>query len=184
MAGLKPHFGLLILVLVLGFGLRIWGIDNGLPHSQLTDETSDISTAMRIARGEVPRYTYHRVTWPLVQLPLYSLYYVYNHLTQPDFSLEAFEALYFANRADFILMARLLSAFFSTLAIIPVYLGALALTQSTRAGLLAACCDSGGFNSGVWRMGVHLPGCEMAALASFGRRDTDRRYRLIRNNLD
>ncbi len=126
----------LILIFLLAFALRVWGIDFGLPYSQLTDETSDLATSLRIASGETPRYTYHRVFWPLTQLPFHGVRFAYLSLTQPDFSLADFEALYYTNRADFLLTARLVVAFMASLAVIPAYFMGRELTQSPLGGVV------------------------------------------------
>jgi hypothetical protein len=128
----------LILIFLLAFGLRIWGIDFGLPYTQLTDETSDLATSLRIASGETPRYTYHRVFWPLTQLPFHGAHFLYRNVTESDFSLADFEARYYTNRADFLLTARLVGAFMAAVAVFPAYFMGHRLTQSRLGGVLTA----------------------------------------------
>jgi len=69
--------GALIAILVLAFGLRVVGISNGLPYSQLTDESSDIAEPLRLASGQMPAYAFHRVFWPISLLPVHAAYFGY-----------------------------------------------------------------------------------------------------------
>lgn len=47
----KPHILLFVAIVLLGFGLRIYAIDYGLPHLYLPDEEFFISPSLRIADG-------------------------------------------------------------------------------------------------------------------------------------
>ena len=129
---------LLALIFVLALGLRLWGIDNGLPHGQIPDESADITTSLRIAAGENPTYAFHRVGWPLSQLPLHALHFAYLRFTEPDFGTEAFEARYFTHRGDFVLSIRLLLATLAALTILPAYVIGRELTTQRAGGFAAA----------------------------------------------
>jgi hypothetical protein len=131
-------WGWLLLILAMGFILRIWGIDNGLPYAQVTDETSDIADSLRIASGQLPTYPYIRTAWNLTQWSVLGPYYVYLRVTDPGFSTAKFEELYFLRRANFILLVRMMTAVLTTLAIIPMFLAGYGLTHSKLGGLLAA----------------------------------------------
>jgi len=37
--------GLLLATFLLALGLRLWGIDFGLPYGQIPDETTDVTTS-------------------------------------------------------------------------------------------------------------------------------------------
>jgi hypothetical protein len=104
----------------LAFVLRVWGIDHGLPYGQLPDESGDIATSLRIVRGDLPEYAYHRVGWPVAQLPLHAAHFIGLRLTHPNFDLAAFEAHYFTERDDFVLLTRLWLAFLVSLAVFPL----------------------------------------------------------------
>src|SRR5437763_470731 len=66
-----------VLVFILALALRGWGIDNGLPYGQRPDESSDIAESLNLLRGQLPTYAYHRVAWPLTQIPLHGLDFLY-----------------------------------------------------------------------------------------------------------
>src|SRR5450755_1952299 len=53
----------LCLILAVALAFRLWGIGNGLPYAQVTDETEDMSASLRIASGGTPSYYYIRVAW-------------------------------------------------------------------------------------------------------------------------
>jgi dolichyl-phosphate-mannose--protein O-mannosyl transferase len=128
----------LVLIVILAFGLRFWGITNGQPYVQLTDETSDIAEGLRIVSGEPPNYTFHRTLWPLSLLPIQGVYFGYLKLTQPGFSVEDFRGLYFTERNNFILLGRLFTVLISTLTVLVLYFLGRVLTDSHWGGMLTA----------------------------------------------
>jgi len=136
--GWRAHAALCILIFIAAFAVRVQGIDFGLPYAQLPDETGDITASLLLARGETPPYAYHRVAWPLLQLPLHALHFVYERLSHPAFSTADFEALYYTNRGSFILSARIYSAFFSTLGVVVLYAVGLIVTKRRLDGVLCA----------------------------------------------
>ena len=129
---------ILAMIFLLALALRLWGIDNGLPQGQVTDESADISTSLRIAAGESPTYTFHRVGWPIAQLPLHALHFAYLRLTESDFNTDDFEARYFTHRGDFVLSTRVLLATLAALTIIPAYFVGYDLTNRRIAGFATA----------------------------------------------
>ncbi len=131
-------WGTLAAIVALAFTLRVWGIDNGLPYSQVTDESYDVSTSLKIAAGESPHYALHRVGWPISQLPVHGLHYIYLYLSHPGFGLDDFENHYFTHRGDFLLSIRLYVAALTSLSVIGVYLTVWLLTRSDLGGLVAA----------------------------------------------
>ncbi|MEO8393087.1 MAG: hypothetical protein ABI700_08835 [Chloroflexota bacterium] len=129
---------ILIPLLLFGFALalRCWGIDNNLPYGQRPDESSDIAESLNLLRGQPPTYAYHRVAWPLTQIPLQGLDFLYHRLTQPSFNVAAFEALYFTDRAVFVLSTRIYLALWTALACVLLYFAGRLLTGTTLGGLL------------------------------------------------
>src|SRR5579859_6018613 len=126
---------LLSLVLLLAIVLRVWGINNGLPFAQVTDETEDISASLRIASGGAPSYYYIRVGWNLTEWAVLGPYYFYFKITHPGFSTGDFERLYFTERGTFILLVRLLTVAITTFCVLLSYFAGKALTDSERGGL-------------------------------------------------
>src|SRR5258708_994037 len=129
---------MLCLILALALGLRLWGIGNGLPFAQVTDETEDISASLRIASGGAPSYYYIRVGWNLTEWTALGPYFAALKLTRPGFNTADFENLYFTDRGTFILLVRILTALLMTFAVALVFLAGRALTGSEHGGLVAA----------------------------------------------
>lgn len=129
--------GLPLGVFLFALFLRTWGITNGMPYVQTTDESSDITTSLNLAQGDIPEYTYHRVVWSLFQLPLHGLHFVYNKITQPDYGFDSFEADYFTDRDNFIVTTRIYGAIWASLTCSVVYFIGLFITQKEWPGLLA-----------------------------------------------
>lgn len=129
---------LLLLILLLALGLRLWGLDNGLPHGQVTDESEGISASLRIASGAPPDYAYIRAGWDVLQWSALAPYYVALKLTHPGFSTATFEALYFTHRDYFILVVRVMTVLLTLVGVFLAYLTGRELTGSDAGGLLAA----------------------------------------------
>ena len=130
--------GQLIGIFLIALGVRLWGIDFGLPYGQIPDETADITTSFQIARGQLPTYPFHRVAWPLLQLPLHGVHFAALKLTNSQYSLADFEATYYTQRSTFIMTARIAMALLCALCIIPLYAIGYDLTERHTGGLLSA----------------------------------------------
>ena len=129
---------LLIMILLLALGLRLWGLDNGLPYGQVGDESEGISASLRIASGAPPDYAYIRAGWDVLQLSVLAPYYAALKLTHPGFSIADFEALYFTHRDNFILLMRVLAVLMTLAGVFLTYLAGRELTNSEAGGLLTA----------------------------------------------
>ncbi|MBN1438485.1 MAG: glycosyltransferase family 39 protein [Anaerolineales bacterium] len=125
------------MILLLALGLRLWGLDNGLPHGQVTDESSGISASLRIASGAPPDYAYIRAGWDIMQWSALGPYYAALKLTNPGFSTADFEALYFTHREYFILVVRIMTVFLTLAGVFLAYLTGRELTGNDGGGLLA-----------------------------------------------
>lgn len=126
-----------LIVFVLALSLRLWGIDNGLPHVQRPDETVDITQSFEILQGQTLRYAYHRVIWSLIQIPVHGTHFVLEKASDSSFSVADFEAKYFTNRASFVLSIRIYVAVIGALASVLVGWCAYLLSQRWQALLLA-----------------------------------------------
>jgi hypothetical protein len=124
-------------IFILAFILRVWGINNGLPYAQLGEESPDITDSLNLAQGDNPRYAYHRVAWPMAQIPLHAAHFVYRKLTDWSYNFQDFEADYFLRRQDFILSTRIYLAGFAALACVVVYLTGKVATQREIPGVMA-----------------------------------------------
>ena len=132
----------------IAFVLRLWGLDNGLPFAQMPDESADITTSLQIASGKQPTYLYHRVGWPIFQLPVHALHFVVKAVTTPGFGLRDFQDHFFRNRWAFIYSARLLVALLSSLSIIFAFGLGRVLCDDDRGGYVMALlfCGHAWFN--------------------------------------
>jgi hypothetical protein len=133
----RTHMICLAVLCILGLSLRLIGIDNGLPFAQVTDETNEISRSMEIARLQVPRNTYHRVFFSILQIPVHAAHFAAYALTTPGFSLADLERIYFVDRASFILTTRIFTAILNVLTIIPCFLIARRITGRLAGGIVA-----------------------------------------------
>lgn len=134
----RIFWSVLVAIMLLSFGLRLWGVSHGLPEVQVADENSDLSTALRLTEGEIPlrHVRYHRSLMAYVDVGAVGGTFGYSLLTGKATSLSAFRNLYFADRALFTQGTRLIFALLTTLTI-----GILALAGryiSPWVGLLAA----------------------------------------------
>lgn len=111
----KSQLVMALVIFIIALIIRLWGIDNGLPHVQRPDETGDITQSLQFVRGDTPNYAYHRVAWPLFQLPLHGGHFVWRYLTTPNFSISDFEALYYTQRHTFLLSTRIYLAIITAL---------------------------------------------------------------------
>jgi len=136
---LRRHHLILCGILVLGFLLRVWGIDFGLPHLYHADEPALVNHAMAHGGGDLnphyfklpPLLGYYLFFW-------FGLYYLLGGLVGWFASKEAFALLFFQDPTSFYLIARIASGlFFGTLGIYLVYRLASRLF-SKRAGLMSA----------------------------------------------
>ena len=96
----------MVLLFCAALTLRLWAVDNGLPQVQVPDESGDIATSLQLLSGQSPEYAYHRVGWPVSQMLVHGLHFLLHRLQDPTFDVGNFRALYFTDRASFILSAR------------------------------------------------------------------------------
>ncbi len=125
-------------IVILSFGVRLVMVGHGLPYVIDTDEGSDLSTAMRLTQGELPKphVRYHRSLIAYIDaVGVGGLFAVRTALGQTS-GIDEFQALYFADRALFTLATRLLV---SVLAVLSIALVALIGSRiNERVGLFAA----------------------------------------------
>jgi hypothetical protein len=129
---------LLVIVFFIALALRLWGISNGMPYAQVTDETEDISSSLRIASGGLPHFAYIRTAWNLTEWLAFAPFYVIQKLTHSGYTTDNFTQLYFTQRDQFIVLARLLTAFLTSLMVVPAYFGGRALSKAEFGGVLTA----------------------------------------------
>jgi len=113
----RVFWSVLGIILIISLGIRLWSLNHGLPNIQVTDENSDLSTALRLTEGEIPNreVRYHRSLIAYVNVASIGGLFGYSYLTDKADSLTDFRDLYFADRALFTQATRLTFALLATL---------------------------------------------------------------------
>lgn len=134
----NPRFALLVII-GLGFFLRISGIDFGLPHRYHVDEPAHVVTAMKIGSGDLlPEYPPNSPhLWHVILLFEYGLYFLFGRMAGAFGSPLDLALSYQNDPTIFYLMPRITSAVLGTLTIGLVYLIGLKV-HGRRVGLVAS----------------------------------------------
>ncbi len=111
---------LLIGVLALAFGLRVWGIGFGLPYPYHPDEPTYVSAALNLGAGIIGRQP-NPTGFSNILFGEYAGYYLAGRLTGLFSSTAAFEQAYRSDPSVFLLLGRLTSALLGTLTVLVVY---------------------------------------------------------------
>jgi Dolichyl-phosphate-mannose-protein mannosyltransferase len=129
---------ILSIIVLLAFGIRLWGIQQGLPQIQWTDENADLSTALRLLNGELParHVRYHRSLIAYVNLGAVGGLFATDFLTGQVSSTDQFRSLYFSDRAQFTYATRFIMAILTSLSVGMIGLAGRYINQNV--GLLAA----------------------------------------------
>jgi len=135
---IRLFWALLCCILLITFGLRLITLDHGLPGLQVGDENSDLSTALRLTEGELPKrhVRYHRSLIAYVDGAAVMGLLGSELLAGNVRSLAQFRDLYFRDYDRFVWFTRLMMACLTTLAVLFVGLAGRAIHP--RIGLLAA----------------------------------------------
>jgi hypothetical protein len=127
---------ILLAILALALGLRIWGIGFGLPYPYHVDEPTYVSAALNLGAGIIGRQP-NPTGFSNILFGEYAGYYLAGRLTGLFSSTAAFEQAYRSDPSIFLLLGRLTSAFFGALTVLVIYvLGARA--NRRMVGWLAA----------------------------------------------
>jgi hypothetical protein len=111
---------LVITMLALAFGLRVWGIGFGLPYAYHPDEPTYVSQALNLGVGIIGRQP-NPTGLSNILFGEYAGYYLAGRLTGIFPSTAAFEQAYRADPSVFLLLGRLTSALLGTLTVLVVY---------------------------------------------------------------
>lgn len=137
----RPLFAIgLSLLLLLNLGLRLALADHGLPHLQIGDENSDLSTALRLTKGELPQWNvrYHRSLIAYVDASATASLLGFELISGNVRNLQDFQDLYFTDRWLFTLATRILMGLLTTAAVL--FVGLTGRYLSELAGFSAALC--------------------------------------------
>jgi hypothetical protein len=124
-------------ILIIGFLLRIWGINFGLPYIYHYDEHFYIATAVKLGSGIVNNSPYAPTGLSNVLFFEYIGYFILGKLVGLFPTVQHFELAYRTNPSMFYLLGRFTSAAFGTASIIAVYTIGLFLTKKMT-GIMAS----------------------------------------------
>lgn len=114
---------LIVAILALAFGLRLWGVGFGLPHLYHADEPIVVNHALAYGTGDLHPHFFNIP--PLVSYLLfigYGLYYLAGTVAGIFPTLRDFEYLFYGNPASFYLIARVIfGVIFGTFSVFLVY---------------------------------------------------------------
>lgn len=141
----RTYLGL-ALIIGGGFGLRLWGIEFGLPNLYCRpDESTLVHKALGMGTGDLNPHFFNYPTLHFYLLAgLYGLYFAAGYLGGAFAGLGDFQRHYLLDPADFYLLGRLFSACLGTASVWLVYLLGRGLGGG-RAGLLSAAFLSAAF---------------------------------------
>jgi hypothetical protein len=125
-------------LVALALGLRVWGIDHGLPWSVVQpDEENVVVRALRFGYGDLnPHWFLYPSLYLYATFALLGAYYAAGRALGGFASAEAFGAAFFADPTWFYVLPRLGSALLGALTLVPLY-GAARALAGRRAALLA-----------------------------------------------
>jgi len=136
---MKNSTRLLIFIMALGFALRIWGIDFGLPYLFHADETHTVNLSASLGYNLLnprifwkPAFLYNLIAFE------YGIFFLLGKIAGVFPTLQSFKQLFVLNPTPFYLIARISTGvFFGTLTIPAVYLLGERF-YSRRVGILSA----------------------------------------------
>ena len=135
----RSHRFLLIAICATAGLLRVWHIDFGLPHDFHPDEPQIITTSLSMVTQQDLHP--HFFTWPglvfYLNALLYSGFFLVGKIVGFFPSVAELRAFELLDRSVFILISRLLSAFFGSLSVIALFVFGRNLGH-TQVGLVAA----------------------------------------------
>ncbi|MDW8071222.1 MAG: hypothetical protein RMK79_07080, partial [Anaerolineae bacterium] len=92
----------LFLIIGIGAGLRVWGLNFGLPYVYHVDEQVYVSAALNLGRGVIAQHAVS--TFQNILFVEYILFYLIGHFIGWFSSLADFEALYRGDSTPFFLL--------------------------------------------------------------------------------
>jgi len=112
-------FGLL---LGLALGLRVYGINFGLPQLYYWDEPTVVQRAIRFGSGDLnPHFFYYPALYIYVTFLVSGVYFVFNFITGQFKTIQDFGAQYFIDPSGVYFSARLMTALVGTTCVVLTY---------------------------------------------------------------
>jgi 4-amino-4-deoxy-L-arabinose transferase-like glycosyltransferase len=157
---------LLLGVIAIALGLRMWGIGFGLPYAFTFDEDHEILRAFKLGAGEYDWQGWGKGGLYYLLFVEYSLIYVVWRMTGWVGHSHEFALLYFQNPSIFYLTGRLTVAVMGTMTCLVIFLiGSRAYDR--RVGLGAAFIGASAYSHAVWSHYINVDvGMTLALWAS------------------
>jgi hypothetical protein len=111
---------ILIGIILLAFGLRVWGVNFGLPYTYHFDETTYTGAALNLGRGQIGPQS-NPTGYTNLLFVEYIIYFVLGNLLKLFSSSGEFANLYHTDPSSFLILARLTSIILGTLTVLIVY---------------------------------------------------------------
>lgn len=138
---------LLFIIVLIAFGIRIWGVDFGLPYLYHPDEPNKVQIAQQILKtGDLnPHYFLKPSFFIYLNTIIYFPYLLFENLHGPKITISSLEpphmlgmGIGYTPQPRTVLIGRLLSVIIGVLSVISIYFFALNLFNSYPLSLLAA----------------------------------------------
>jgi 4-amino-4-deoxy-L-arabinose transferase-like glycosyltransferase len=111
----------LLLILLLGFILRLWGLQGSLPLNY-ADEEVYVVGALRMGQGDLNPHSFYNPSLMIYfNFIIFGCYYLIGKLLFIFSSLNDFKNLFYGNPSSFYLLARLFMVLFGILSIVVLY---------------------------------------------------------------
>lgn len=136
---MKRKYGYILLVIILvALGLRLWGINHGLPYSYYPDEKHFVNRSVAFGNGDLNPHWFHKpALFMYILFFEYGMFYVIGKLIGVFHSLNDFIRLYFTNPAAFYLIGRITTTLFGVATVFFTYLAS-AKMYGKKIGLIAS----------------------------------------------
>jgi 4-amino-4-deoxy-L-arabinose transferase-like glycosyltransferase len=134
---LDHNFWVLIAIVAGALGLRLWGLDYGLPISYFQDEFLEVMRALQLGTGSFQLDRVSKGGLYLLLFVEYGFYFLFLKFTGSIGSGEEFARLFVNDPSVFYLLGRVTTALFGSATVLVAYLLARS-AYSVGAGLLAA----------------------------------------------
>lgn len=136
-SGSRWRWFVLLLILIVALGLRLWGIRFGLPYIYHFDEHFYVATALKLGVGAIHNTPYAPTGFSNILFGEYAAYFITGKALGLFVSAQAFEAAYRTDPTIFYLLGRVATAVSGAATILILYsLGK--ITSNWKTGLIAA----------------------------------------------
>jgi len=134
----KPDRWVIIGILLLAFGFRVWGSWHGLPFSYYDDERHFVNRAVSFGSGDLNPHWFHKPAFYMYLLFMeYGVLFLLGKLVGLYHTVDEFARFYFSDASVFYLIGRLTTVVFGVATVYLIYFLAGRMFNK-RVGLLSA----------------------------------------------